>query len=57
MTDKTIVESKYDAQLLYEIYNSEDEMMNEAVECRLDGNCKYCKSLNDCEWGMHSLSL
>lgn len=52
-----IVKSKFDAQLLYEIYNNEDDIVTENAECRHDYNCRYCNSLNDCEWGIHSLSL
>lgn len=56
MSDKTIVESKYDEQLLYEIYNNEEEMMTEGIaDCR--HNCRYCKQLDKCEYGMFSVSL
>ena len=50
-----IIKSKFNEQLLYEIYNSEDEIMNEPVECR--HNCRYCKSIDECEFGMFSNSL
>lgn len=58
MTKTVNAKKEFDAQLLYEIsYDNEEVVVTaEDCECR-PGKCRYCKSLDKCEFGMYSLIL